>query len=91
MKSVSLGLLLVSLLSLATASAAPTIQLVVPSYDIPLHRASNPRPLGISNNGTVVGGFNYPGFNQVGYERLPNGRFSLLLFPGLYRDDGRRH
>ena len=62
---------------------APSIRLVVPSYDFPGQNVSYTLGGAISDNGTVAGIFAATGINSGGYERRANGQFSPpILFPG---------
>jgi hypothetical protein len=64
------------LVPLRAASAAPTIQLVVPIYDYPRSMGTIGR--GISNDGKIAGQYVFHG-KEYGFYRLPNGQFSASL------------
>jgi len=71
------------LIPLSVASAAPTIQLIVPSYDYTPGHATGTIAQGIANNGTVVGAYSSNQVPEASYSRLSNGRFSRpIVFPG---------
>ncbi len=70
--------------SAALASAAPTIQLVVPTFDYPGGNYHATIARGVANDGTVVGTVDdgTPG-TRLGFERFADGSFSApFAFPG---------
>jgi uncharacterized membrane protein len=72
-----------SIVLLRPASAAPTIQLIVPSYDYTPGHATGTIAQGIANDGTVVGAYNSNQTPEASYLRLADGRFSRpIVFPG---------
>lgn len=68
-------LLLGSSFLASVASAGPSVQLVVPTYDYP--RADATLGNGIANNKTIVGNYVYRG--DYGYLRMSNGRFGPAI------------
>lgn len=71
------------LVSLRAASAAPTIELIVPSFDYTPGHATNTIAQGIANDGTVAGAYSSIRVPEDSYIRLANGRFSRPIeFPG---------
>jgi hypothetical protein len=75
------------LVPLPTASAAPTIQLVVPIYDYPHSMGTISQ--GVSNDGKIAGYYVYHG-QESGFYRLKNGQFSAsIFFPGSIETEAR--
>ena len=71
------------LLTIATASAGPSVKVVVPQLDFPTAGYSNTSAVGVSNNGAVVGWVHDPSGLSVLFERLPGGGYATPVgFPG---------
>src|SRR5882762_2850866 len=70
------------LVLLRPPSAAPTIELIVPSYDYTPGHATSTIAQGIANDGTVVGAYSSNQTPEASYLRLANGRFNRpIVFP----------
>jgi uncharacterized membrane protein len=71
------------LIPLWSASAGPTIQLIVPSFDYTPGHAFATIAQGIADDGTVAGAYSSTQISEASYTRLANGRFSRpIIFPG---------
>jgi uncharacterized membrane protein len=72
------------LVPLPAASARPTIQLIVPSYDYTPGRADTTIATCIANNRTIVGAYSsFPRTPEASYLRLANGDFGPeIIVPG---------
>ena len=69
-------------LTAAAAATAPTIQLIVPTFDYPGVEYLDTTAFAMANNGTVVGSVR-SGPGDLLYEHFPDGGFSTPVgFPG---------
>ena len=70
------------LLTIATASARPSVKVVVPQFDFPKGSYMDTAASGVSNNGAVVGSVRDASGVTMLFERLPGGGYSAPVgFP----------
>ena len=70
------------LLTIATASARPSVKVVVPQFDFPKGSYGDTAAVGVSNNGAVVGSVRDTAGVALLFERLPGGGYAAPVgFP----------